>query len=147
MWNALRATKSGHYANKCLESKAKYGKASMKVHKIEDFKPKLDSEAKSVRQIRIWYSFIEEKSSDPFMRHWIILSKDKSDWVRIIRVNWHESLLIPVQIAIPSPESSILSCWIKDLNAFFILVPLGMLILIWLVATSCSIGGQDHFYD
>ena len=36
--------------------------------------PKPESEAKSVRQIRFRYSDIEEKSSDPFMRHWIILS-------------------------------------------------------------------------
>jgi len=35
--------------------------------------PKPESEAKSVRQIRIRYSDIEEKSSHPFMRHWIIL--------------------------------------------------------------------------
>ena len=46
----------------------------MKVRKIEDFGSKSDFEAKLVRQIRIRYSDIEENSSDPFMRHWIILS-------------------------------------------------------------------------
>ena len=45
----------------------------MKVRKIEDFGPKPDPEAKSVRQIRIRHSDIEEQSSDPSMRHWIIL--------------------------------------------------------------------------
>ena len=45
----------------------------MKLRKIEDFEPKPDPEAKSVRQIRIRYSDIEEPNSDPFMRHWIIL--------------------------------------------------------------------------
>ena len=46
----------------------------MKVRKIEDFGLKPDSEAKSVRLIRIRNSDIEEMSSDRFMRHWIILS-------------------------------------------------------------------------
>ena len=45
----------------------------MKVRIFEDFGPNPDSEAKSVRQIRIRYSDIEENSSDPFMRHWITL--------------------------------------------------------------------------
>ena len=49
--------KKGYYANKCPESKDKDGKAPMKVCKIEDFGPKPDSEAKSVRQIRIRYSY------------------------------------------------------------------------------------------
>jgi len=44
----------------------------MKVQNIEDFGPKSDSEAESAHQIRIRYSDIEEQSSDPFMRHWII---------------------------------------------------------------------------
>ena len=71
----FKCHKKGHYANKCPESKAKDAKAPMKVRKIEDFGLKPDSEAKSVRQIRIRYSDIEDKSSDPFMRHRIILSK------------------------------------------------------------------------
>ena len=50
------------------------GRLAMKVRKIEDFGTKPDSEVKSVDQIWIQYSDIEEKRSDPFMRHWIILS-------------------------------------------------------------------------
>ena len=44
------------------------------MRKIDDSGPEQESEAKSVRQIRIRYSDIEGKLSDPFMRHWIILS-------------------------------------------------------------------------
>ena len=44
------------------------------MRKITDFGPKPESEAKSVRQIRIRYLDIEDKSTDAFMRHWIILS-------------------------------------------------------------------------
>jgi len=40
---------------------------------MEDTGPISDPEAKSVRQIRIRYSDIEEQNSDPFMRHWIML--------------------------------------------------------------------------
>ena len=45
----------GHYINKYPESKAKDGKAPMKVRKIEDFGFKPDPEAKSVSRIRIRY--------------------------------------------------------------------------------------------
>ena len=69
----FKCLKKGLYANKCPESTAKDGKAPMKVRKIENFGPKPDPDAKSVRQIRIRYSDIEEQNSDPFMRHWIIL--------------------------------------------------------------------------
>ena len=40
---------------------------------MEDPGPKSDPEAKSVCQIRIRYSDIEEQNADQFMRHWIIL--------------------------------------------------------------------------
>ena len=45
----------------------KMEKDALKVRKIDDFGPKQESEAKSVRQIRIRYSDIEEKVSDPFI--------------------------------------------------------------------------------
>ena len=44
------------------------------ICKMDDFGPQPESKAKSVRQIRIRHSDIEDKSSDPLMRHWIILS-------------------------------------------------------------------------
>ena len=50
----FKCHKKGHYANKCPEIKVKDGK-------IEDSGPKSDPEAKSVRQIRIFYSDIEEQ--------------------------------------------------------------------------------------
>ena len=70
----------------------KDGKPPVKVRKFEDSGPKSDPEAKSVRQIRIRYSDIEEQNSDPFMRHWIILNNlGQSD--RILRDIWRKSLL------------------------------------------------------
>ena len=48
--------------------------SSAKSTKIDDFGPKNESEAKSVRHIRVRYSDIEDRRPDPFVRHWIILS-------------------------------------------------------------------------
>ena len=69
----FKGHKKGHYANKCPGIKLKDGNPPVKIRKIEDSGPKSDPEAKSVRQIRMRYSDIEEQNSDPFMRHWIIL--------------------------------------------------------------------------
>ena len=63
------------------------------MRKIADFGPKPESKAKSVV---------------------------KFECVSVnVRVTWHEFLLILVQIAILSPESSTLLYWIKVLNARF----------------------------
>jgi len=98
--------KKGHYANKYPKSKTKDEKAPMKVRKIEDFGSKPDSKAESVHQIRIRYSGIEEKSSDPFMRHWIILSNlGKIRLGSDNEVHLARTLLIVVQIATQSPEN------------------------------------------
>ena len=70
----FKCHKKGHYADKYPEAKAKDGKSSLKMRKIDDSGPKQEPEAKSVRQIRIRYSDIEDNRNDPFMRHWIILS-------------------------------------------------------------------------
>ena len=86
----FKCHKKGHYSNKCPESKAKDGKAHiMKVRNIEDFGPK----PKSIRQIRIRYSGIEEQNSDPFMRHWIIFKNlGQIRLGRIMRDTWQEFL-------------------------------------------------------
>ena len=67
----FKCHKMGHNA---AVSKTKDGNGAIKVRKIDDFVTKHDSKAKSVRQIRIRCSDIADKRSDPFMRHWIILS-------------------------------------------------------------------------
>ena len=67
----FRCHKKRHYANKCHESRAK--ETTLKFWKIDNSGPKSESEVKSVRQIRVRYSEIEDKRPDPFMRHWIIL--------------------------------------------------------------------------
>ena len=79
----FKCHKKGHYANKCPEIKVKDGKPPVKVRKMEDSGPKSDPEAKSVRQIRIRYSDIEEQNSDPFMRHWILLKKSRADQIGV----------------------------------------------------------------
>jgi len=38
--------------------------------KVDNYGPIHESEANSVRQIRIWYSDIEDKRDFPFIRHW-----------------------------------------------------------------------------
>jgi hypothetical protein len=50
---------------------------------MKDSVPISDPEAKSVRQIRIRYSDIEEQNSDPFMRHWIMLKKSWADHIGV----------------------------------------------------------------
>ena len=43
----FKCLKKGHYADKCPESKAKDGKGSMKMGKIDDFGPEPETGAKS----------------------------------------------------------------------------------------------------
>ena len=107
----FKCHKKGHYANKCPEIKVKDGKPPVKVRKIEDSGPKSDPEAKSVRQIRIRYSYIEEQNSDPFMRHWIILKnlgqiRLGSDIARHLA-----KVFIDTQIAIPSSQENFILLW------------------------------------
>ena len=96
MWNVLSFTKRGTIPVSA-ESKVNDGKRVQKVRKIDNFVPKNDSEAKSVRQFRIRYSDIEDRRPD--MRHWIISSNlGQIRLVVVMRVTWCEFLLILVQI-------------------------------------------------
>ena len=49
MWNATK--KTGHYAKKCPEIKAKDTKGPLKVRKMDEGITKDDAETKSIRQI------------------------------------------------------------------------------------------------
>ena len=104
----LQEPQKGTLCNKCQEIKVRDGKPPVKVGKIEDSGPKSDPEAKSVRQIRIRYSDIEEQNSDPFMRHWIILKNLGQISLGSDFEGRLEKKLILGQIAIRSPENYIL---------------------------------------
>ena len=81
----------------------------MKVRKIEDFGHKPDPEIKSVRQIRIRHSDIEEQNLDPFMRHWIMFKKfGKIRLGSDYEGHLERMVMILVRIAMQSPEGSIL---------------------------------------
>jgi hypothetical protein len=71
--------KKGHYANKCLDIKAKDTKGAFKVRKAEEEK----ASEPTLRQLRIRYSDLNSSEEDSFIRHWILvldLDEERMGW-------------------------------------------------------------------
>ena len=55
----LQMPQKGHYANKCPEIKAKDIKGSLKARKMDEGITRDDAETKTIRQIRVQFSYLE----------------------------------------------------------------------------------------